>query len=36
MIRMGRDNAVLVKAKLREVRRLVATGASGSAEAGQK
>lgn len=27
MIRMGRDNAVLVKAKLREIRRGVATGA---------
>lgn len=26
MIRMGRDNAVLVKAKLREIRRVVATG----------
>lgn len=36
MIRMGRDNAVLVKAKLREIRPLVATGASASSEAGRK
>jgi len=36
MVRMGGENSALVKAKLREIRRLVATGAGGSSEAGQK